>query len=295
MQYGQSKNFIFISFLLIVSIFNLTSCASKSTNKNLVLEGNFTEESGTLDPAFKARQKKAEENFFTANKPSSEEKTNEDDEDFIEDIPFDKQILNGAAADNLIGGFAKFQLIWPTTGKYSSMFGPRKLGHVRKMHTGIDISAATGTPIHAAADGQILFAGKKRGYGQAVIIAHNGNHETLYAHMSRMIVHNGQFVHRNQVIGFVGKTGHVTGANLHFETRVNGIAYNPMLFLPAGYSGSIHVGMKTPSYAEQIAYYQSTMPMERIAYSAPPAQVASASTPQRHSHTKRHRVKHKKH
>jgi murein DD-endopeptidase MepM/ murein hydrolase activator NlpD len=263
MQYGQNKKFAFIFFLLTTAIFTLNACTTNSSNKNLVLEGTVTEESGTLDPSFQIRQKKAEENFFSFLKPYENQIA--DDDDFIDDAPLSPlQNLSKSDKNTQGYGFTKLQLIWPTTGKYSSLFGSRKLGRVRRMHAGIDISAATGTPIHAAADGQVLFSGRKRGYGEAVILAHDSSHETLYAHMSKISVHNGQFVHRNQIIGFVGKTGHVTGANLHFETRINGVAYNPIFFLPSGASGKIKIGMKTPSYGEQIAYYGSNI--ERVAY-----------------------------
>lgn len=260
MQHGQNKNFIIILLSLVFLALGLNSCASKSSDKNLVLEGNFAEESNTLDPSFQMRQKKAEENFFSFLKPY--ENQNANDDEFVDDLPLNpgQKIGKNAPAQS----FAQLQLIWPTAGTYSSMFGSRKLGHVRRMHAGIDISAAVGTPIHAAADGQVLFSGKKRGYGEAVILAHDASHETLYAHMSKITVRNGQFVRRNQIIGFVGKTGHVTGANLHFETRINGIAYNPVFFLPSSHSVPMHVGMKTPSYSDQIAYYGASY-QERVA------------------------------
>lgn len=151
------------------------------------------------------------------------------------------------------GGIA---ILWPTTGTLTSVFGRRKLGRRTRMHAGIDIGAAKETPIKAAASGQILFSGSKRGYGYAVIIGHDGSHETLYAHMSHMAVRIGQTVTQGQLIGFVGRTGHVTGSNLHFETRIQGIAYDPLAFLPPARRGAVRVGEKTPTDEEQLAYLE---------------------------------------
>lgn len=262
MQYDQNKKIAFV-VLFLSAIFLVNACTSKNSNKNLVLEGTVAQESGTLDPAFVQRQKRAEENFFGLIRPSEEE--TEGDDHLEDTVPFmpHVQALNKNEIHAGGQGFSDLQIIWPTTGKFSSLFGSRKLGRVRRMHTGIDISAAVGTPIHAAADGQVLFSGRKAGYGYAVILAHDSLHETLYGHMSKIAVRNGQFVQRNQIIGFVGKTGRVTGANLHFETRINGIAYNPIFFLPSGQFGKMKVGMKTPSYSEQLEYYNRS---ERVAY-----------------------------
>jgi murein DD-endopeptidase MepM/ murein hydrolase activator NlpD len=101
------------------------------------------------------------------------------------------------------------------------------------MHEGIDISASTGTPIHAAAGGVVSFAGTQGGYGNIVIIEHPGGLTTAYAHQSRLGVVAGELVSRGDVIGYVGSTGHSTGPHLHFETRVAGVAVDPMRYLPA--------------------------------------------------------------
>ena len=163
-----------------------------------------------------------------------------------------------------ISSFGTNQIIWPTNGVLTSLFGIRTLRRVTKIHTGIDIGAPKGTRIYAAADGRIAFAGRKRGYGYCIIINHDASHQTLYAHMSRVLVKRGQLVKRNKIIGRVGKSGKVTGANLHFETRVNGIAMNPLLFLPPTLTGEVKRGMFTPSFAEEVSYYNK---QSRVAYS----------------------------
>ena len=118
-------------------------------------------------------------------------------------------------------------LIWPVNGPVTSGFGMRW----GRMHQGIDISATTGTPIRAAKAGVVITAGTMGGYGNVVIISHGGGFSTLYAHQSRLGSTQGQQVAQGQIIGYVGSTGHSTGPHLHFETRVNGAAQNPMRYL----------------------------------------------------------------
>jgi murein DD-endopeptidase MepM/ murein hydrolase activator NlpD len=124
-------------------------------------------------------------------------------------------------------------LAWPVSGSVTSGFGYRihPIFHVRKMHTGIDISAGMGTPIRAASGGTVVFAGWRGGYGKCVIISHSGGLATLYAHQSEILVWEGRSVKRGQVIGKVGSTGYSTGPHLHFEVRVNGSPVDPMGYL----------------------------------------------------------------
>jgi murein DD-endopeptidase MepM/ murein hydrolase activator NlpD len=129
----------------------------------------------------------------------------------------------GASAPRAAG---KGGLIWPVNGPVTSGYGPRW----GRMHTGIDISAGTGTAIRAAKAGTVISAGGNGGYGQAVIIDHGGGLSTLYAHMSSIGVSGGS-VSQGDVIGRVGCTGSCTGPHLHFETRVGGSPQNPMGYL----------------------------------------------------------------
>jgi murein DD-endopeptidase MepM/ murein hydrolase activator NlpD len=118
----------------------------------------------------------------------------------------------------------------PVAGRISSSFGYRVhpiLG-VRKMHTGVDIAAASGTPIHAAASGAVVSAGWVRGYGNCIVLDHGGGLGTLYGHCSSLAVSAGQPVKAGQVIGYVGSTGLATGPHLHFEVIKNGRQVNPL-------------------------------------------------------------------
>jgi murein DD-endopeptidase MepM/ murein hydrolase activator NlpD len=126
------------------------------------------------------------------------------------------------------GGTSAAGLIWPLRGRVTSGYGYRW----GRMHQGIDIAAPTGTPIHAAKAGRVIYAGGMNGYGNVVIVDHGGGFSTLYAHQSRLGSSKGQLVDQGQVIGYVGSTGHSTGPHCHFETRFNGSPRNPRPYLP---------------------------------------------------------------
>lgn len=123
--------------------------------------------------------------------------------------------------------------------KLTSSFGMRNhpiLGY-SVMHKGVDFGAVTGTPIQAAGDGTVAFAGDKGAYGNYVQLRHTGQYSTAYAHMSRFAtgLKPGQRVRQGQIIGYVGSTGRSTGAHLHYEVLVNGAQINPLsVKLPTG-------------------------------------------------------------
>lgn len=121
------------------------------------------------------------------------------------------------------------KFIQPVSGRVSSNYGYRihPIKKTRKLHTGIDFAARSGTPIKAAGPGQVIFAGYRGGYGYAVIIDHGGGISTLYGHCSRLFVSSGQRVTQGQKIAAVGSTGLSTGPHLHFEVRKNGSPVNP--------------------------------------------------------------------
>ncbi|MFL9458207.1 M23 family metallopeptidase [Tolypothrix bouteillei VB521301_2] len=102
----------------------------------------------------------------------------------------------------------------------------------RSFHEGIDFGAPMGTPIYAADSGRVVRVGDRgEGYGNAVVIQHQGNISTLYGHASKLYVVEGQQVVRGQAIAAVGSTGFSTGPHLHFEVRVNGVERNPRPYL----------------------------------------------------------------
>ena len=100
----------------------------------------------------------------------------------------------------------------------------------KRPHRGVDYAASVGTPIKAAGDGKVVFAGVKGGYGRTVILQHGQSYSTLYAHMSRIArgVRSGKRLQQGQVIGYVGRTGLATGPHLHYEFQVNGVHRNPL-------------------------------------------------------------------
>ena len=117
--------------------------------------------------------------------------------------------------------------IWPVNGPVVSGFGMRW----GRMHEGIDIAAALGTPIHAAASGTVIHAGWLGGYGNLVVVDHGDGLATAYAHASAILVAVGQQVSQGDTLSLVGSTGNSTGPHLHFEVRVNGSAVDPLLYL----------------------------------------------------------------
>jgi murein DD-endopeptidase MepM/ murein hydrolase activator NlpD len=97
-----------------------------------------------------------------------------------------------------------------------------------KLHTGVDFGAPIGSPVVSAAAGEIFTAGWCGGYGRCIIILHGNGISTLYGHLSSILVSEGEYVKRGQVIGLVGSTGFSTGPHLHWEVRHNGRPVNPM-------------------------------------------------------------------
>jgi len=122
----------------------------------------------------------------------------------------------------------------PADGIFSSGFGVRvsPMGDgAEKIHEGLDIAASIGTPIHSPAGGVIIFAGKKSGYGQIVMVDHGYGLETWYGHTSRILVKPGQKIKRGQTIALIGNSGRSTGAHLHYEVHVNGIPVDPINYI----------------------------------------------------------------
>ena len=118
----------------------------------------------------------------------------------------------------------------PVSGIISSRFGARS--SIRSSaHTGLDIATSTGTPVLAAASGTVTFSGRKGSYGNLLVITHSNGVQTYYGHCSKLYVSAGTTVTQGQTVAAVGSTGNSTGPHLHFEVRVNGVAYNPQNYL----------------------------------------------------------------
>lgn len=121
-------------------------------------------------------------------------------------------------------------LIKPVTGTLTSRFGARS--RIRSSaHTGLDISAPSGTGIKAAASGTVTFAGRKGSYGNLLVITHSNGVQTYYGHCSKLYCQEGKKVSAGETVAAVGSTGNSTGPHLHFEIRVNGVAYNPQNYV----------------------------------------------------------------
>ncbi len=101
----------------------------------------------------------------------------------------------------------------------------------QKFHKGLDMAYAKGTPIQAAADGEVVFSGKKGGYGNTVVIQHAKGYTSLYGHADENIVKVGEKVKKGAVIAYSGSTGHSTGPHLHFEIRKDGKTLDPKKLL----------------------------------------------------------------
>ncbi|MDR3331416.1 MAG: peptidoglycan DD-metalloendopeptidase family protein [Synergistaceae bacterium] len=141
------------------------------------------------------------------------------------------QQANKAAATPLYykGG----RIAWPLRGNITSPYGTRihPVFKTKATHTGIDIDGNKGDPVRAAADGEVLYTGWLRGYGQVVILDHGGDLTTVYGHLSGIDAAESAKVKMGDIIGRVGSTGIATGNHLHFEVRVNGNTTDPMKYL----------------------------------------------------------------
>ena len=117
---------------------------------------------------------------------------------------------------------------YPSRGSISSGFGERW----GKLHKGIDIASKSGTPIYAALDGNVSCVGfEAGGYGNFVQVSSANNTMIIYGHCSSISAKPKSVVHKGDLIGKVGSTGHSTGPHLHFEVRVGGIAVNPIKYI----------------------------------------------------------------
>ncbi len=128
-----------------------------------------------------------------------------------------------------INGVKSFRLRWPVNGPVTSGFGRRK----SRMHDGIDIGVKEGTPVHAAASGEVVYSKGLSSYGNLVLVRHSKDLFTAYAHNQKNLVHKGDKVKMGDVIARAGKTGRTNGRpNLHFEVRRGETPVDPLAYLP---------------------------------------------------------------
>jgi len=121
------------------------------------------------------------------------------------------------------------EFIWPVQGPVTSPFGPRG----SRRHAGLDIGSPRAQQVAAAADGEVTFAQATRGgFGNVVVLEHEGGFSTVYAHLSIIIAREGESARQGQPIGGVGTTGNASGPHLHFEIRHRGVPLDPQRYLP---------------------------------------------------------------
>ncbi len=122
--------------------------------------------------------------------------------------------------------------IKPVSGSITSRFGLRihPIYNLSLFHQGIDISASSGTNVQTTGDGIVAFSGNDRGYGQMIAVNHGYGYKTIYAHLSKLMVHQGQKVSRGDVIALSGNTGVSTGPHLHYEVQKNNVKVNPTAY-----------------------------------------------------------------
>ncbi|WP_375452601.1 M23 family metallopeptidase [uncultured Devosia sp.] len=159
-------------------------------------------------------------------------------------------------------------------GTLRSRFGYRihPIFHTRKLHTGVDLAARSGTPIYAAGDGVVEFHGWQSGYGNKIEIKHVNGFETAYAHMSRYEpgIDVGTRVRQGQLIGYVGSTGYATGPHLHFEMLINGNLVDPL---------SVKLPRENTMPPQYVAQFQQTIAQinELMARDPAPVNVAAVN------------------
>lgn len=173
----------------------------------------------------------------------------------------------------------------PVSGQVTSTFGWRTdpITGGPRFHGGIDIAAASGTPVYAPQAGVVMYSGNYGGYGNVVVLNHGNSLYTLYGHNSQLLVQAGQNVYRGQPISRVGSTGRSTGPHLHFEVHYNQQYMNPVTYLSyLQQSGPIIAQAAQPSYGMPQTYGAS------VAGSGPSKQVQVKTVNSKRS-TSRHR------
>lgn len=137
------------------------------------------------------------------------------------------QVKQTTTAKKTSSSSSSFMFAWPVSSPtITSPYGMRW----GELHKGVDVVSSNST-IRAAADGKVTFTGTKTGYGNCIVIKHSNGYETLYGHLSKISVKEGQTVSQGDKIGVMGSTGHSTGTHLHFEIHKNGEVQNPTKYL----------------------------------------------------------------
>ena len=142
----------------------------------------------------------------------------------------------------------------------TSGFGMREhpIFHTQRAHMGVDYAAPTGAPVISVADGVVVESGFSGGFGNMVVVQHNGRQSTVYAHLSKIGVRKGQSVKQGDNLGAVGSTGWATGPHLHFEFRINGRHVDPLTLAQQGSSEPISAALR-PQFNQRAQYARSQL------------------------------------
>ncbi|MGA3032659.1 MAG: M23 family metallopeptidase [Terracidiphilus sp.] len=160
--------------------------------------------------------------------------------------------LEGGLTSSFAGGdwteLADAPSLWPVEGRVASSFGEREdpINGEGAFHSGIDIDAPYGSPVRAAADGDVDMASMAPGYGREIVIDHGHQLLTVYGHLSAFAVFQGQHVTRGQIIGYIGQSGRATGPHLHYEVRVHNVPVNPHKYLRVTYGQASNLFPESP-------------------------------------------------
>lgn len=241
---------IIISSAIVVSLPSINfasiqeSAFGNEVDDNFVLEENTIEEENTIsentvaenviDNSVLVEDKSETENEVTSTEDAQVVKTKVTKIDYEnKSIESDKKtkIVEAQKISYDETKNETWSLIWPVKEgtEISSQFGNRNGG----IHTGIDFKVEEGDEIYAVADGVVVYAGYKGSYGYLVVIDHGNGFQTYYAHnQNNLPIKTGNIVKQGDIIAFAGKTGNCTGPTSHFETRIDGVAKNPLVYLP---------------------------------------------------------------
>ncbi|MFY9225507.1 MAG: M23 family metallopeptidase [Blastocatellia bacterium] len=199
---NKKVNLNFFLVALLLSVFCLQQSSFAQDYKHLAMSSNLANNKSTVN----------------------DNKTESADSSEVKEVVTRPRFVNPKRVLN----FAK-KYYFPLKGLISSIYGEKRRGH---RHKGIDIAAATGTPIYPAAEGKVVFSGWQSGYGNTLIIEHKDGQLSRYAHAQRLFVSEGDSVSVNDTIALVGSTGRSTGPHLHFElTDSFGNQLNPLKVL----------------------------------------------------------------
>ncbi|WP_162845170.1 M23 family metallopeptidase [Hydromonas duriensis] len=238
---------------LLVGLVALTTLHLKTASNNQELQGKVKalEDHNSVEAAAKINElKKTEKTILQLQEYLNERGANNPTPKTQENSATDPQPLGGAYhpiageipftsrynqnAISLLEKIRNTPIGVPHDGYLTSRFGSRAnpfSNQGEEFHPGLDFKAPYGDPIHATADGKVVFAGVMNGYGNVVRIAHSSGYETLFAHMSVIRVTLGQSIKAGDTVGEVGSTGRSTGPHLHYEVRLNNQPLDPEQFL----------------------------------------------------------------